>query len=76
MIIGEHSKKSELDVNVTKQKQLTNFRAAGADDSIQLEPPVNLDIEFGLQWIDDDELIEITPESVRLRKVELDQRFR
>jgi GTP-binding protein len=76
MIVGEHSKKSNLDVNVTDQKQLTNFRAAGSDDSIQLEPPVDVDIEFGLEWINDDELVEVTPESVRLRKKELDQRFR
>jgi GTP-binding protein len=76
MIVGEHSKKSNLDVNVTKNKQLTNFRADGSDDSIQLEPPEDVDIEFGLEWIDDDELIEITPESVRLRKKELDQRYR
>lgn len=76
MIVGEHSKKNELDVNVTKNKQLTNFRADGSDDSIQLEPPEDIDIEFGLEWIDDDELIEITPESVRLRKKELDQRYR
>ncbi|MFB6344750.1 MAG: translational GTPase TypA, partial [bacterium] len=76
MIIGEHSKKNDLDVNVTKNKQLTNFRANGSDDSIQLEPPEDVDIEYGLEWIDDDELIEITPESVRLRRRELDQRFR
>lgn len=76
MIVGEHSKKSDLDVNVTKNKQLTNFRADGSDDSIQLEPPADVDIEFGLEWIDDDELIEITPESVRLRRKELDQRYR
>lgn len=76
MIVGEHSKKSDLDVNVTKNKQLTNFRADGSDDSIQLEPPEDVDIEFGLEWIDDNELIEITPESVRLRRRELDQRYR
>lgn len=76
MIVGEHSKKSDLDVNVTKQKQLTNFRAAGSDDTLQLEPPVDVDIEFALEWIDDNELIEITPESVRLRRKELDKRFR
>jgi GTP-binding protein len=76
MIVGEHSKKSDLDVNITKNKQLTNFRADGSDDSIQLEPPEDVDIEYGLEWIDDDELIEVTPESIRLRKKELDQRYR
>ncbi len=76
MIVGEHAKKSDLDVNVTKNKQLTNFRADGSDDNIQLEPPVDVDIEFGLEWIDDNELIEITPGAVRLRRRELDQRFR
>ena len=76
MVVGEHSRETNLDVNVTKQKQLTNFRAAGADDAIQLEPPKEVDIEFALDWINENELAEITPESVRLRRRELDQRFR
>lgn len=76
MIVGEHSKKSDLNVNVTKQKQLTNFRAAGSDDSIQLEPPREVTLEFALEWIDEDELVEVTPESVRLRRRELDRRYR
>ncbi|MGM0381864.1 MAG: translational GTPase TypA [bacterium] len=76
MIVGEHSRPANLDVNVTKQKQLTNFRAAGSDDAVQLEPHTEVDIEFALDWINDQELAEITPESVRLRRRELDQRFR
>ncbi len=76
MIVGEHSRAPNLNVNVTKQKQLTNFRAAGADDAIQLEPHKEVTIEFALDWIKGDELIEITPQSVRLRHQELDQRYR
>ncbi len=76
MIVGEHSRPADLDVNVTKQKQLTNFRAAGSDDGIQLEPHKEITIEFALDWIKDNELIEITPESVRLRRRELEKRWR
>ncbi len=72
MIVGEHAKKTDLDVNITKQKQLTNFRAAGSDDTIQLKPAKEISIEFGLEWIDDDELVEITPDHIRLRSRELD----
>ncbi len=67
MIVGEHNRKEDLTVNITKEKQLTNFRAAGSDDTVQLEPPVPVDIEFALEWITEDELVEITPRDVRLR---------
>ncbi len=72
MIIGEHSRGTDLDVNPLKSKQLTNFRAAGKDDALDLSPPMRLTLEQAIAWIDDDELVEITPASIRLRKRHLD----
>jgi GTP-binding protein len=72
MIVGEHVRPGDLDVNVTKEKKLTNMRAAGADENIKLEPPRQLTLELALEFIADDELIEVTPEAIRLRKRELD----
>lgn len=66
MIVGENAKKHDLDVNITKQKQLTNFRAAGSDDSIQIEPPKIHSLESALEWVEGEELVEITPENIRL----------
>ena len=71
MIIGIHSRGNDLMVNPTKAKQLTNIRAAGSDENILLTPPIRLSLEQALEFIDDDELVEITPQSVRLRKVHL-----
>lgn len=68
MIIGEHNKGSDLDVNPLKGKQLTNMRASGKDDAIQLTPPTRMTVEQAMSYISDDELVEITPSSVRLRK--------
>ncbi len=68
MIVGEHARSGDLEVNVTKGKKLTNIRAAGADDAIQLEPPRQLTLEAALEYIADDELVEITPAAIRLRK--------
>ena len=68
MIIGEHAKTNDLDVNVIRGKQLTNVRSSGTDDAIKLTPPKNMSIENSLEWIEEDELIEITPKSIRLRK--------
>ena len=68
MIVGEHAKENDLVVNVAKAKQLTNMRAASADKSIVLAPPVRLTLEESLEYIEDDELVEVTPKSVRLRK--------
>ncbi len=68
MIIGIHSRGNDLPVNPTKGKQLTNIRAAGTDENIQLTTPVKLSLEGALEFIDDDELVEITPTSIRLRK--------
>jgi len=68
MIVGEHSKEGDLVVNVAKTKQLTNIRAAGADKELQLAPPVTFTLEEALEYIEDDELIEVTPKNIRLRK--------
>lgn len=68
MIVGIHSRDNDLVVNVTKEKQLTNIRAAGSDESIILTPPIKLTLEQSLEWINNDELVEITPKSLRLRK--------
>jgi len=72
MIIGQHAKENDLDVNPCKGKKLTNIRASGSDDAIKLTPPRNLTLEQALEFIDDDELVEVTPTSIRLRKKELD----
>jgi GTP-binding protein len=72
MIIGQHAKDNDLDVNPCKGKKLTNVRASGSDDAIKLTPPRILTLEQALEFIDDDELVEVTPSSIRLRKKELD----
>ncbi len=68
MIIGEHARGNDLDVNVLKGKQLTNIRASGKDDAIKLTPPRKLTLEQAIAYIQDDELVEVTPSSIRLRK--------
>ncbi len=68
MIIGEHSRDNDLDVNPLKGKQLTNVRASGKDEAIKLSPPRALKLEDAIAYIEDDELVEVTPESIRLRK--------
>ena len=68
MVIGIHSRANDLVVNPLKAKQLTNIRAAGSDENILLTPPIRLSLEQALEFIDDDELVEVTPESVRIRK--------
>ncbi|MCP3679487.1 MAG: translational GTPase TypA [Gammaproteobacteria bacterium] len=68
MLVGVHSRDNDLVVNVTKEKQLTNVRASGSDTNILLTPPIKLSLEQALEFIDDDELVEITPKSIRLRK--------
>ncbi len=68
MVIGENSRPGDMDVNPTKEKKLTNMRSKSADDAIQLEPPRLLTLEGALEYIEDDELIEVTPKSIRLRK--------
>ena len=72
MIIGEHTRDNDLEVNVLKGKKLTNVRASGTDDAVRLTPPLQMTLERSLAYIADDELVEVTPESIRLRKVHLD----
>ena len=72
MILGEHNKGNDLDVNPLKAKQLTNFRAAGKDENVVLTPPIRMTLERAIPYIGDDELVEVTPKSVRLRKRYLD----
>jgi GTP-binding protein len=68
MIVGIHSRENDLVVNPVRTKQLTNFRASGKDDSIKITPPIALSLEYAVEFIEDDELVEITPKSIRLRK--------
>ena len=72
MIIGEHSRESDLEVNPLKGKKLTNVRASGKDDAVTLTPPTRLSLEDAIAYIDDDELVEVTPGAIRLRKRFLD----
>jgi GTP-binding protein len=76
MIVGEHSRGNDLEVNPLKSKQLTNIRAAGKDDAIRLTPPRRLTLEDAITYIADDELVEVTPKSIRLRKRLLDPNAR
>ncbi|MGY6633578.1 MAG: translational GTPase TypA [Alkalilacustris sp.] len=72
MIIGEHARENDLEVNPLKGKKLTNIRAAGKDDAVQLTPAVRMTLEQAIAYIDDDELVEVTPTAIRLRKRFLD----
>ncbi len=67
-IVGIHSRNNDLVVNPLKAKQLTNIRASGTDESIILTPPIRMSLEQALEFIDDDELVEVTPKTIRLRK--------
>ena len=69
MIVGENSRENDLTVNPAKEKKLTNIRAAGNDENILLKPPRNLSLEVALEYIEDDELVEVTPKQIRLRKI-------
>ncbi|MBL8344837.1 MAG: translational GTPase TypA [Rubrivivax sp.] len=68
MIVGIHSRDNDLVVNAVRQKQLTNFRVSGKEDAIKITPPIELNLEYAVEFIADDELVEITPKSIRLRK--------
>jgi GTP-binding protein len=68
MLVGENSRPGDMDVNPTREKKLTNMRSKASDENIQLEPPRELTLEGALEYIEDDELIEVTPQSIRLRK--------
>jgi GTP-binding protein len=69
MIVGEHSRGNDLTVNPSKEKKLTNIRAAGSDENIILKPPRELTLEWTLEYIEEDELVEVTPAHIRLRKI-------
>ena len=71
-IIGEHSKENDIEVNVQKGKKLTNMRASGADKAIKITPSIKFSLEEALEYIKDDEMVEVTPKSIRLRKIYLD----
>ena len=72
MIIGEHSRENDLEVNPLKGKKLTNVRASGTDEAVRLTTPINLSLEEAIAYINDDELVEVTPNAIRLRKRYLD----
>lgn len=72
MVIGEHSRDNDLEVNPLKGKKLTNVRASGTDEAVRLTPPVRMSLEEAIAYIDDDELVEVTPKNIRLRKRYLD----
>ena len=76
MIVGENSRDNDLAVNPIKEKKLTNIRAAGSDDNILLKPPRTMSLEAALEYVDEDELVEVTPTCVRLRKVLLSETAR
>ncbi len=68
MIVGENARENDLDVNITKEKKLTNMRASGSDDTVHLVPPRLMNLEQALEFIREDELVEVTPKAFRLRK--------
>jgi GTP-binding protein len=68
MIVGENSRDADLNVNIVKEKKLTNMRASSADEAIRLVPPRLLNLEQAIEFIREDELVEVTPKSIRLRK--------
>jgi GTP-binding protein len=76
MIVGIHNRDNDLVVNATRTKQLTNFRVSGKEDAIKITPPIELTLEYGVEFIDDDELVEITPKSIRVRKRHLKEHDR
>ncbi len=76
MIVGENSRDNDLAVNPTKEKKLTNMRATGSDENILLKPPRQMTLEAALEYIEDDELVEVTPNSIRLRKMLLTENDR
>ena len=76
MIVGEHGKYNDLDINILEGKKLTNMRASGKDDAVKLTPPIQMTLEKAIAYINDDELVEVTPKSIRLRKRHLDPNMR
>ena len=72
MIVGQNPRAEDMDVNICREKKLTNVRASASDDTIRLTPPRRMSLEQALEYIADDECVEVTPAILRLRKVELD----
>ena len=75
-VVGEHCRENDLPVNVCREKKLTNMRAAGSDKSIIIKPPRQMTLEQALEYIEEDELVEITPSAIRLRKMRLKENDR
>jgi GTP-binding protein len=75
-VIGEHSRDNDIVVNVLKGKKLTNMRASGSDDNVKLAPPIKFSLEEALEYIQKDEYVELTPKSIRMRKIYLDENDR
>ena len=75
-VVGEHTRSSDLAINICKTKKLTNMRASGSDDKVMLPPPIKFTLEEALEYIQEDELVEVTPKSMRLRKIILDENER
>jgi len=76
MVVGENARDNDMVVNPIKEKQLTNMRASGSDENIQLKPPRRLSLEAALEYIEDDEYVEVTPSVIRLRKIRLTEQER
>ena len=76
MVVGRNARSEDMEVNVCKKKQLTNMRASGSDDALKLTPPIQMSLEQCLEFIADDELLEVTPHSLRMRKKILDSQAR
>ena len=76
MIVGENSRDNDLVVNPIKEKKLTNMRASGSDENVILKPPRRLSLEMSLEYIEDDEYVEVTPKAIRLRKIRLTEQER
>ena len=72
LIVGEHPHGNDIDVNICREKKLTNIRAAGRDENVILSPPREMTLEKSIEWIGPDELVEVTPKSIRMRKRMLD----
>ena len=75
-VVGENARDNDLDVNITKEKKLTNMRASTSDEGVRLTPPHLMNLEQSIEWIREDELLEITPKSLRLRKKSMGGRRR
>ena len=75
-VIGEHTRDNDLEVNVNKGKQLTNMRKSGSDDAVKIAPKIKFSLEEAMEYIQKDEYIEVTPKSMRLRKIYLDEHER